>query len=510
MLRLHLDYASPSAYHADRARATLGLSADHDRRVHFKGKVKSEHVFLFRTALRALGEVVWSNDNWYADGYYDILDPIITVHPDKVFFEVFSQDQSVHALATFDRTLFETEGEVVCGSANVDFTAWLWNALGEMRSRRATWLQIDNAGFEVSTVGAGGRFEKKVEVPYSWVRAFLEVQSAATLPGTRLQVRPVDLLSVIRFLRYSKPKTSPRAIRYEFDPGEPVRVVLEPWEERFTLAGCHHNYGQRKVTRLWGRRRLRLLEALLPFTDSVEVFLKGRALPSFYHLQLPGIEFTLGLSGWSRRSLSSEDGFHLTRPTTAPDNSRLQKGRDLLQQRFSLTVSELAQAQTLSSSEAESLLTELCRNGEAFYQPDKQVFRSRQLFRNRPEPAKLYPPNPRMEKACQLAESSQVEVTQCEPRETTRVKRLDSPRGKVLREIVYRDWHYEGRVADFETVEVVVNDRDRIIFGKCGCPYFEANLLNQGPCEHMLALRLVAEKQRTDLPTSSPFREDQD
>jgi len=206
----------------------------------------------------------------------------------------------------------------------------------------------------------------------------------------------------------------------------------------------------------------------------------------------------------------SEDGFHLTRPTTAPDNSRLQKGRDLLRQRFSLTVSELAQAQTLSSSEAESLLTELCRNGEAFYQPDKQVFRYRQLFRNRPEPAKLYSPNPRMEKACQLAESSQVEVTQCEPRETTRVKRLDSPRGKVLREIVYRDWHYEGRVADFETVEVVVNDRDRVIFGKCGCPFFEANLLNQGPCEHMLALRLVAEKQRTDLPTSSPFREDQD
>ena len=509
MLRLHLDYASPSAYHADRARATLGLSADSRRRVNFKARVKSEHVFLFRTVLRALGEVVWSNDNWYADGYYDILDPIITIHPDKVFLEVFSQDQSVHALASFDRALFETEGEVVCGTSNVDFTAWLWNALGEMRSSRTTWLHIDSAGLELTTVGAGGRFEKRVEVPYSWVRGFLEVQSAAALPGTRLDVRPVDLLAVIRYLRYSKPKTTPRAIRYEFEPGRPVSVVLEPWEKSFTFAGCEHNYCERKVTRLWGRRRLRLLEPLLPFADSAQVFLKGRALPSFYHLQLPGMEFTLGVSGWSSRSLSSGDGFHLTLPSYKPDDSKIKAGLNLLQQRYSLTVSELAETASLSPAEAESVLTELCRNGDAFYQPNTRAFRFRQLFLDRPDEAKLYPPDLKSERARQLVESGQVKVTTCEPRETTRVKKLESPQGKVLREIVYRDWHYEGRVADFESVEAVVNDRSRIIFGKCGCPHFEANLLNKGPCEHILALRLVAEKQQVDLPTSSPFQEEQ-
>ena len=135
-----------------------------------------------------------------------------------------------------------------------------------MRTSRATWLHIDSKGLELQTVGAGGRFEKKVEVPESWVRGFLEIQAAASMPGTRVRMKPVDLLSVIRFLRYSKPKTSPRALRYEFEPGQPVRIVVEPWEESFILRDSEHDFEKNKVVRLWGRKRLALLEPLLPLS----------------------------------------------------------------------------------------------------------------------------------------------------------------------------------------------------------------------------------------------------
>lgn len=503
MLNLKLDYASPSAYEADRERALLGLSAETGRRVRFKGKVRSDFVFLFRTALRALGELIWSEELWQYDSFFDILDPIITVHPDKIFLEAFSQDQSAHGMISLDRELFEPDGEVICGTSNIDFTAWLWSALGEMRTSRTTWFHLDNAGLELTTVGGGGRFERKVEVPNSWVAGFLQVQAAASMPGTRIKVHPVDLLSVVRFLRYSKAKTSPRGIRYEFEPDQPVRVVLEPWEESFLLRDTEHNYDQPKITRLWGRRRLRLLEPLLPFAESAEVYLKGRGLPSFYQLRMNGLEFSLSLSGRSGSQWSQEEGFELLAPPDSKtDPDQLEQALRLLTERHQLSPTELAQEMKIDPAVSEQLLTTLTRQGRAFYQLESRSYRHRELFAEPLELEKMFPPSERLAKARQHLAQGEVDVRGCEPRETRKVKKLASPAGKVLKEIIYRDWCLEGSVAEQSQVEVVLNDRERIIFGKCGCQHFQDNLLSSGPCQHMLALRMAADLQRQDLPTS--------
>src|SRR5213078_3280140 len=93
------DYASPSVFESDRERALLGVSANARRPVRFHGRV-TRNLPLFRFTLRALGEAIWSNDTWVSQGEFGswILDPVITVHPDRVFFEAFSQDQSVYAM----------------------------------------------------------------------------------------------------------------------------------------------------------------------------------------------------------------------------------------------------------------------------------------------------------------------------------------------------------------------------------------------------------------------------
>src|SRR5262245_55635927 len=291
-----VDYASPSVLDSTREATTVGLATNLRRRVRFYGRVR-EHGFVLRIALRALGEVIWSNDLWF--GQSDLLDPVITVHRDRICFEAFSQDQSAYVSLIIDPSLFETMGEVVSGTTNIDFTAWLWGALGEMRTSRSTIFRIGPEGFDVRTSSAGGRFEKKVELPENWVRGFLQVQAAMGMPGTRLSVKPIDLLSAVRFLRYAKAKVSPRAVRYEFEPGQDARLVLEPWERVIALEGAQHNYSEFKSTRVWGRRRLKLIEGLLPFADGVDIYLKGRALPSFYAVKLPGMTFLLGLTGWS-------------------------------------------------------------------------------------------------------------------------------------------------------------------------------------------------------------------
>src|SRR5215469_18165380 len=102
-----LDYASPSVFESDREHALLGVSASMRRPVRFHGRVV-RNIPLFRFTLRALGEAIWSDDTWASADEFGswILDPVITVHPDRVFFEAFSQDQSVYAMVIASPQMF--------------------------------------------------------------------------------------------------------------------------------------------------------------------------------------------------------------------------------------------------------------------------------------------------------------------------------------------------------------------------------------------------------------------
>ena len=49
------------------------------------------------------------------------------------------------------------------------------------RGYRETRLHVGAGGVQVATQGAAAVIEKKINVPDSWLRGFLQVQSAATL-----------------------------------------------------------------------------------------------------------------------------------------------------------------------------------------------------------------------------------------------------------------------------------------------------------------------------------------
>ncbi len=495
-----VDYASPSVFEATRDDASLAVAANARRPVRFAGTVQ-RHGFILRIALRALGEAIWSDDTWIAQS--DLLDPVITVHPDRLFFEAFSQDQSVYACLVVDAEVFEPEGEIVTGTTNIDFTAWLWGALGEMRTSRRTTFRVGSEGMEVATAGAGGRFEKKVDLPDSWVRGFLQVQAAMGMPGMRLTVEPIDLLSAIRFLRYTKARVSPRALRYAFEPGEDARLVLEPWEQVVPLRGAEHNYTEKKTTRVWGRRRLKLIEGLLPFAESVDIYLKGRALPSFYAVKLPGMAFVLGMTGFSASGFTATGGFDLLAEAAQSDDRHLEPAADLLREHYHRSIGEVAEALGLDRPAASRVLVRLCRQGRCMYDVETRRYRHRELFEQPLDEAKYFPPDLRRERAAHLQEQGKVAVRSCEAEENTKTRTLKTPEGKVTRQITYRDWRVTGAVEGHDPVEIVVNDSDRIIFGRCRCPFFEEHLMNQGPCEHMLALYQASREARADRPVST-------
>ena len=502
-----IDYASPSVLDSSRDHAMLGISANTRRPVRFHGRA-TRNLPLLRFTLRALGEAIWSNDVWETQGdlMSGMLDPVITVHPDRLFFEAFSQDQSIYAMVVLNPDMFATEGEVVTGTTNVDFTAWLWGALNELRSSRETWLRIGSEGFELKTKGAGGRFEQKVELPDSWVRGFLQVTGAMAMPGTRLTVRPADLLAAIRFLRYTKAKVSPRALRYEFTPGEDARLVLEPWEQVIKLRGAEHNYTEPRVIRTWGRRRLNLIEPLLPFATSVDIYLKGRGLPSFYAVKLPDMTFVLGLSGWSSQSWTDSGSFDLLSDAASAGSDLIAPVHQILANCFHASPKEIAATLGQPPEMVWRTCERLCRQGRAIFDVETRAFRHRELFEQPVDEAKFFPPDERLERANALLAKNAVPFARCEPQETRKTKKLKTPDGPVTREIVYRDWRVSGNVASDKT-EIVVGDAGRIIFGTCSCAFFQENLLGKGPCEHMIALFKASADGRKDLPTSTAASE---
>ncbi len=499
-----IDYASPSMIESSRDTATLGIATNARRPVQFCGKVVEQN-FLLRFALRALGEAIWSNDTWLSQ--QDILDPVITVHPDRLFFEAFSQDQSAYVSLIVDRSIFRCEEEVITGTTNIDFTAWLWGALGELRSSRETTFRVGAGGMEVVTATAGGRFEKKVDLPDSWVRGFLQVQAAMAMPGTRLEVKPIDLLSAIRFLRYTKAKVSPRALRYEFTPGADAQLILEPWEKLIPLEGASHNYTEKKTTRVWGRRRLNLIEGLLPFADSVEIYLKGRALPSFYAVNLPGMTFVLGLTGWSGSAFTDTGSFDLLTAHAAADDANLLPALEQLRQRYHVSLRELADTLGIDQAACLRVLMRLCRRGQCMFDVQRREYRHRELFEEAADEALHFPPDLRQELAKKMLDANQVSITLCETQETTKIVALKSPEGRMTREVTRRDWRVLGTAGEARSVEIVIGDSGSIIFGRCSCNFFEEHLLNRGPCEHMLAVFQASEKVRLDRATSRPVDE---
>jgi hypothetical protein len=502
-MTLGFSYATTSVFESDRQRALLGISADTRRPVRLHARVTRE-IFTLRTALRALGEAIWSQDSWLAreDSLSGVLDPIITVHPDRVIFEAFTGDQGAYVALHVERDLFETEGEVVTGTTNVDFSAWLWAALADMRSNRETWLRIGAEGFELRTPGSGGRFEKKVDVPDAWVRGFLQTQGAMSLSGTHLQVRPVDLLSAIRWLRYTKAKVSPRAMRYVFEPGKDARLILEPWEHAVPLKGAEHHYAEPRSIRVWGRRKLKLIEPLLPFAERVDVYLKGRSMPSFYSVQLPGMSFVLGIGG-AAAGFRDTAGFELLGSTSAVDAARLAGVAEVLARKFAVTPKYVAEACGIPVEAAQAAMEKLCRLGRAMFDVGSRRFRHRELFEEPIDEARLYPPDARIEKAAAMLSSNSLRIAGCAPEETRKIKTLKTLEGKIEREVVHRDWRVIGAAGDQQEVELVVNDNGRLIFGRCGCAFFREHLLARGPCEHLLALFHFSDAARQDLPSST-------
>lgn len=408
-----------------------------------------------------------------------VLDPVITVHPDEVFFECFSQDESTYGRLGASYEVFHNISEFACGTTNIDYSAALYDEFQKIRSYKKTLFQVDPSGFEVQTTHEDTYKEIKIDLPDTWVRGFLQVSSAMSLPATRFDLHPMDIYNICLVLRRHKEKHGPRSLRYHLTPGQPIKIVFEPWGIELTCPRSPYTGSEEQTIRLWGRRRILILERLIPIAKKFTVHLLGTGMPSFYVADLGDMSFTLGLSGWTANDWSQAGNFDLMAPRAEIDRWTKQQIFDAIKQNWAEKPEDLAKRLNLHPAVILGALGAYTQAGRAIYDLNKQVYRVRELSREPLPIDKLRFANEREEKATRFLAHNAVSVTSVTP---------NTNNGYIL----------QGEVKDKEKTynpSVAIDSDERMTYAECTCNWHQQNKLYKGPCEHILALRMQQNRQ---------------
>ncbi|MGN6108210.1 MAG: SWIM zinc finger family protein, partial [Kofleriaceae bacterium] len=347
------------------------------------------------------------------------LDPVITVHPDQVFFECFSRDESSYGRLAASYEVFDQLGDRACGTTNIDYSEKLYGEFQKIRSYKTTTLEVDPGGFDVATSMEERYREVKIDLPDSWVRGFLQVSSAATLPADVVDLHPMDVHNLCLVLRRNKELFGPRSLRFQLDPGAPVSIVVDPWGTRIACPRSKHVESRPGTTgpsevRVWGRRRLFILERLLPRARRVRVFLLGTGLPTFWVVDLGALSFTLGLSGWTHNNWSDAGNFDLMAAREDVDSVTQARVFDELGKSWLATPAELAQRTGLDAPVVASALGGWVQAGRAIYDLERGVYRKRELTRQPLPVEQLRFANDRESAAARMLHHAKIAVDRAE------------------------------------------------------------------------------------------------
>ncbi len=397
-------------------------------------------------------------------------DPVITVAPDVLFFECFSADESSYGCLTVERGAFRAEEAVALGTTNVDYSWGLYEQFQKLRSYRQTRFEIDPVGFEVHVEQEAGYREEKIDLPPSWLRGFMQMQAAMSLPLRRVPVSREGLYGVLAWLKLHRAKKGSRALRFELTPGRPVELVLEPWEKRIVLHGTPYAGSRAETIRTWGRDRLRLLARLLPLAEGAEVYLLGSGLPSFWSVRMGEMRLVLGLSGWTANDWTGGSALDQLAPPAEPDTALLRQLGAAFVASPMLTFEQVRQRTKAAPALVAAGLNRLAQLGQVIHDLPAGAYRWRQIMPSALSTHELGPEAPETAAGRDLVKQRQVRLERNEPSGASGLRLLA---GKV-----------SGTAA-----EVVLDPDGRIVRGKCTCSHHHQFGLRRGPCRHLQALR---------------------
>ncbi|WP_299386956.1 SWIM zinc finger family protein [uncultured Lacinutrix sp.] len=405
-----------------------------------------------------------------------VLDPVITVHPDQVFFECFSKDESVYGKLSCGYDVFNNISDFKCGTTNIDYSKKLYEEFQKIRTYKETDFKIDPKGFDVKTTGEENYREVKIDLPDSWVRGFLQVSTAMTSKKVSFELEAIDIANFISVLKRNKERKGPRSIKYILNPGEPIVAVFEPWNIEVVCKQSIYKGDSAQEIRVWGRRRILLLERLLPITDRFTVHLLGNGMPSFYTAHLTSeMYFTLGLSGWTANDWTQSSQLDLLSPRGQVPATTMQSVYLELRKHWFASEAEIAKTMNLDVSVVNKSLETFTQAGKVIFDLKNKVYRIRELKREGIDIESLRFSSETDKEAYKLMEQNAVSDLKVENRnDKITLKSIVSNKYKVIATI----------------------DNDlKIVDGSCTCSYYYENKMTKGPCEHILATRITFDKK---------------
>ncbi len=511
-----VQYAGPSSLQAQNGESRVTLALDSGRGpVGFRGQVLAPA--LFRDALMTAFDVLGSDfrykrkdlavylayltkqgkkatkEIWEAQKAFleqqlghderpsAVLEPVLTVSPDEVSLEVFSADQSSYARLALPSALFSNR-EAGHGSATLAVDDAFIGRFERLRS----WQPVV---FEATGASATKPSAQTRQVPWAWLRNFVQVQSAATLPAAVAELAPIDVYNLLFVLRTQAARKPPRGIRFELVPGAPPRIVVEPFDIVLECHGAPFAGKTPKVIRIFGRQRLLALSRALPHVKTARVHLMGAGLPVFWALDF-GPErgsLTVGFTGWTDAGWSSASAFDALMPPASVE-PLAERAFNALRQRGPTRFDDLVNALQAPPAEVRAALQLECLKGRSLYDVVKGEYRPRQLL-DAPIDVSLIRYSGERERAAHRLLGDEG-ATQKGSVKLTKVHDLGSE-GTEL----------SGEVEDQEARRTfgpsfTLDSEGRVRGAGCNCLHFKRSGVREGPCEHLLALRIFHQRRQ--------------
>ncbi len=462
--------------------ALLTLNALMRSDLRYKGKDRTAYLaFLMKKGKKA-SAAIWEAQKSFLEGAYGDatprprgLDPVATVDPDEWSLEVFSRDESAYARLALSNDLFDNR-TASHGTTLADLSPAFVDQLERVR----TYQPVD---VEATTkLAAGAKVPRELDLPDEWLRGFLQVQSAAALPSVVAPLAAIDLYNVLFLLRVRKAKKAPRALRFELVPSMRPRIVIEPWEIALECHGAPYQGKTPRIVRIFGRQRLLALALALPHVTQASVHLLGPGLPSFWVLEMGLARLTVALTSWSESRWASAASFDALMPR-AEDAGAVDKVVGLLRERGPLPLGEIATATSKPQQDVRNALQRACLQGRVLFDVARAVYRPRALLSDPVDESAIRYGSAREAQAHRLLEG-EVEVK--------KIHLVAGEGQEISGEVDDKAMHRSFSPRFFLDVEGQVRD------AWCNCPTYMRSALREGPCEHMIALRVKFQRDQTE------------
>ncbi len=414
--------------------------------------------------------------------------PLLTVGADELFIESLSQDESVYTRLSCDFSAFDNVREIVKGTTHIDFELGLKREFEKIREYKNTTIRIDPEAWEPTEVDDDNARDLAWGIPDSWVRSLLQISTAMTRKMSKFRLQPMDLFNVCNQLRRQRAKSAPSALRFELIPMEPVKIVLEPWNIVINCPRSVYTGEHKHIYRMWNRRGLLLLEKLIPIADDFSVYIGGTGEPVFFVAHMGPISLTFALTGWHSEQWARQGMVNLMSTNNDIDEFIQMRVLKALKKSGVDTEKSLATQLNEEPSVVRRALQVQAQSGHVLYDLDKNVYRIRDLFSS-PVSGDQYRFTSELErKAYALVNGHQVDIDETRQQD-----------GFL---------HVLGSVRDLAITyqpDLIIDADQQLIDASCYCQHYMDHKLKNGPCEHMLAIRIQMSRENlsAEMPVST-------